>query len=700
VAVIARGSVQDRPWGRTMSFVADRRFSGELMVDADGKRYIIGFDDGAVVVASSPLATDAAVRVALTAGLVTSSQVAEINRRVAAQPDLDEVEAVAAAARLGPDQTDRLRRRVIAHKAIRGFALERGDFVLLDERQLPFTPDHAIDVRALIYLGARTHMTEQRLLQELARVGPGFQLKPAAIETLPQYGFSEAEKPVLAALRAAPIAVLDLDAAATELDPRTVRAVVYALAVTNALDIAQTSVTSSRSSKPTPVGGMDRLRKPSSSQTQSERVRKPASSPGKTGEDSERRRAATSPAIKTGEDSERRRATTSPAIKTEDSERRRKASEDSERRRNQANAGFETRTPSKPTLIPGFDRTRRSSTTTPAEPRRPASGSTSDPGFSRGRSASSIPIAMPSADDSGATRPPGARTRTSAITPTAAAAAVLDAKAHRRPARRSSIHQINIPVAGEGRALIVDRSAQVEEGAAHFALLGVGVDASAEEIRKMYFGLARQLHPDRLTALGIVDEDRAAQRLFAQINTAFAVLSSPARRAEYRRTLQAGGENVVRAQQDQAEAITRRVLAAEEKFRIGEMALRRDQLDVALTHFKQAVELNPDEADHHALLGWTIFVSAADKTTVVKEARGKLEQAARMAPKAVAPRLYLGRMARMLGRDKDAIAQFNEVLLLQPGHNEATSELRVLEGRKAAPKETESKGLFGRFRKP
>src|SRR5689334_22615081 len=276
--VVARGAVHDRPWGRTMSFVADRRFSGELVVDAEARRYIVGFDDGAVVAAYSPLGTDAAVRVALTAGLVTSSQVAEINRQVASHPDLDEVDAVAGAARLGKDQADRLRRRVIAHKAIRGFALERGDFVLVDERSLPYHPDHAIDVRALIYLGARTHMTEQRLLQELARVGPGFQLRSDAIATLPQYGFGEAEKPILAALRAAPLAVLDLAAAAPELDPRTVRSIVYSLAVTNALDISTASVGSDRPRHPTPPTHLERSRRttPTSSRTRTT----PPSQPG------------------------------------------------------------------------------------------------------------------------------------------------------------------------------------------------------------------------------------------------------------------------------------------------------------------------------------------------------------------------------------------------------------------------------------
>ena len=670
MAIVARGTVQDRPWGRTLCFVADRRFSGELIVDSENRRYVVSFDEGAVVAAISPLATDAAVRVALTAGLVMSSQVAEIGRQVTARSDLDEVDAVAHALRLAPDQVDRLRRRVIAHKAIRGFALERGDFILTDERHISFSPNHAIDVRALIYLGARTHMTEQRLLQELARLGPGFQLKADAIPTLLQYGFSEAEKPILAALRSAPIATLDVDAAAPELDPRTARAVVYSLAVTNALDVSTTSVGVDRphTGTKTPTSQTERLRKTPTG------VRGTEKRPGMSG---------TMPGVGT------RTPTPVPPPPADRGDVTARAKHSS------------TDPPSQPNL-----RSRAASSDPPVEVR---STRPSEPSPARGRAATpptgqsrakapKASIPMPDADDPGTRRrsssssPPATRTRSS--TP------VIDSKDHRRPTKRSSLNQVNLPIAAEVRALIRERAKQMDAGADHFALLGQHPDALGEDIRKGYFALARQLHPDRLTALGIPDDDRTAQRLFAHINAAFAVLSSPSKRQDYRRTLAAGGEKAVRHEQDQAEALARKLMAAEEKYQIGLMALRRDQFDVALQHFKEAVELNPDEADHHAAIGWTIFAAAPDKTVVFKEVRGILEKAIRIAPKAVTPRIYLGRVARMMNRDKEAVEQFQEVLRIYPGHSEAKSELRILELRhpgQGGP--DKGGGLFGRFKK-
>jgi curved DNA-binding protein CbpA len=685
MAIVARGTVQDRPWGRTLCFVADRRFSGELVVDSENRRFVVSFDEGAVVAAISPLATDAAVRVALTAGLVMSSQVAEIGRQVAARADLDEVDAVALALRLAPDQVDRLRRRVIAHKAIRGFALERGEFILTDERHLPFSPNHAIDVRALIYLGARTHMTEQRLLQELARLGPGFQLKADAIPTLAQYGFSEAEKPILAALRAAPIATLDLDAAAPELDPRTARAVVYALAVTNALDVSTTSVGVDRPHQgtKTPTSQTERLRKtPTGVRGTEKRPGMSGTMPGVAGGAGTKTPTPVPPPPSDRGDATLRAKRSSTDPPSQPNLRSRSASSD---------PPFEVRSPRpsepSPTRRAGSDDGRGRVPTTATPPA----------GVARAKAPkSSIP--MPDADDpsrrrKSSTPPPASRGR--------ASQPAIDSKDHRRPTRRSSLNQVNLPIAAEVRALIRDRARQMDSGADHFTLLGVHTDSLGEDIRKGYFALARQLHPDRLTALGISDEDRTAQRLFAHINAAFAVLSSPTKRQDYRKTLAAGGERAVRDEQDQAEALARKLMAAEEKYQIGLMALRRDQFDVALEHFKEAVALNPDEADHHAAIGWTIFAAAPDKTVVFKEVRGILEKAIRIAPKAVTPRIYLGRVARMMNRDKEAIEQFEEVLRIYPGHSEAKSELRILELRQPGGQGGPDKGggLFGRFKK-
>src|SRR5262245_53092763 len=114
MAVLASGSVSDRPWGMTVGALARRGLTGELTVAADGRQYRVAFNEGAIVGAHSPLASDAVVRVALTGNLITSTQVNEITRRVTAAPDRDEVDVLAELVRLAPEQTMKLRRRLVA----------------------------------------------------------------------------------------------------------------------------------------------------------------------------------------------------------------------------------------------------------------------------------------------------------------------------------------------------------------------------------------------------------------------------------------------------------------------------------------------------------------------------------------------------------------------------------------------------------
>ena len=221
----------------------------------------------------------------------------------------------------------------------------------------------------------------------------------------------------------------------------------------------------------------------------------------------------------------------------------------------------------------------------------------------------------------------------------------------------------------------------LDRGADHFQLLGVAPDVPSEPLRKAYFALARQLHPDRLAALGISDDGRHAQRLFAEINAGFAILSDPARRVRYVDVLRRGGEAAIRAEQARAEELTRRILDAEEAFRRAELALRRDQPQAAVAELERAVQLHPDETDYHAALAWARFCAAPDKQAVAAATRVALERSIQRAPRSVTPRFYLGRVERMLGRDQDALRHFRDVLAASPGHSEAASEVRALEAR-------------------
>ena len=225
---LARGQVTDRPWGMTLWALEVRQLTGQLTLRAEGKRYCIAFDHGAVVAATSPLASDSAARVALIHHLIAPAQAADLTRRIAAAPGRDEIELLAEVVGLTLDQTMRLRRWVIEQRAARTFSIDEGELVVDSITDIPVLSGFAIDARSVIYLGARMNLSEQRLGDELRRVGLQFKLAHGAEDELPHFGFGEAERPIIEALQAG-TSLAELEARHRDLDPRHAQAVIYAL---------------------------------------------------------------------------------------------------------------------------------------------------------------------------------------------------------------------------------------------------------------------------------------------------------------------------------------------------------------------------------------------------------------------------------------------------------------------------------------
>src|SRR5262249_59340067 len=104
-----------------------------------------------------------------------------------------------------------------------------------------------IDVRSVIYLGARQNLSEARLASELATFGDWFRLQPSAIDDLPQFGFTEADRALLERLHDG-ASLEELEAEVIE--PRIARAMVYALVSCNACEVGTASGTIAAVARP------------------------------------------------------------------------------------------------------------------------------------------------------------------------------------------------------------------------------------------------------------------------------------------------------------------------------------------------------------------------------------------------------------------------------------------------------------------
>ena len=486
--LVKRGAVTDRPWGVTLAERARDQFSGELVVIAEGKRYALSLSHGGITAALSPAAADSVGRIALTSHLVSSTQVAEITRRIAATPERDEIDVIAEVARLAAAQKEALRRRVITQRAARTFAIEQGTYACDDGSAIPKLAGGPIDAHTVIYLGARLHGAETRLTYELRTLGSRFVLRLDAAEALTKFGFTDAEKPIIAALRSG-TSIAELEATHRELDPRMIAAVTYTLVTTGVCSV-----------------------------------------------------------------------TTGPARRAESQ----------------------------------------------AEP-------------------------MPS--------------RTLSPAQLVNARVVSKDLPTREPV--AIVTHSQIPV-------VVSIPPAISRTMTPKPALATGSSPSHKR-------LAVQIPPLAVPA-GAAPPHRAPTNPIAPARTATGTESPVVMRTPTK-------DRPVEW------------LDARDAFQRGEMAMRREQILLAITEFARAVELQPENGDYIATHAWAMFCAAIDKPAVADETRKLIDKALARTTDAVTPRMCLGRMERMLGRDKEALKSFQQVLELQPHNNAAASEARVLEAR-------------------
>lgn len=213
------------------------------------------------------------------------------------------------------------------------------------------------------------------------------------------------------------------------------------------------------------------------------------------------------------------------------------------------------------------------------------------------------------------------------------------------------------------------RAQDLRRGSLYDAL-GVSRAATEFEVRQAFARLAKETHPDRLGPEASSEARAIAEEIFQQVVHAHEVLTDRQRRAAYETELRAGA---VRSDSDDVA----RILAAEERFREGELLLKQRDFARAQAAFESAVRLYPDEAEFHACLAWAAWSAQAPGPQAAAQAQAALGRALELNPRMDRAYVYLGHIQRALGNTREAEAEFEKALTCNPACAEALKELRL-----------------------
>ena len=205
----------------------------------------------------------------------------------------------------------------------------------------------------------------------------------------------------------------------------------------------------------------------------------------------------------------------------------------------------------------------------------------------------------------------------------------------------------------------------------YYEILGLPTTANREDVKRAYFALAKEYHPDKHFGSSSAEVRQLAQQIYDLISTAHDTLADPIERERYVRELSQG---VKREMGDEVG----KILAAEGKFQRGEDLMRNRDYQGAYRHFADAISLYQEEGEFHAWLGWSQFQVDPKDQNGVDDAVRSIEKAISLNPKLDKSYLFLGYIQKAIGRPDKAEKQFEKAIQCNPDCTEALRELRLL----------------------
>ena len=193
-------------------------------------------------------------------------------------------------------------------------------------------------------------------------------------------------------------------------------------------------------------------------------------------------------------------------------------------------------------------------------------------------------------------------------------------------------------------------------------LLEVDEKSKSETIKKNYYRLAKEYHPDRHLTSADPDTKMKLTRIFDEITDAYNTLIDDKLRAKYFQSLSPLKKEPAPTAGDKAE----------DQFKQGIREFKKGNFEGAITNFTSAIKLKPDAATYFSYLSLA-YSKVSDK---LKEAEDALLQAIKLEPFNADLHANLGLIYVKAGLKKKALSSFQKALKIDPGHDKARKGLQ------------------------
>ncbi len=221
-----------------------------------------------------------------------------------------------------------------------------------------------------------------------------------------------------------------------------------------------------------------------------------------------------------------------------------------------------------------------------------------------------------------------------------------------------------------------------------FIALDIDKKADSSTVRRAYYKLAKQYHPDRFLGRGLSnDMENKVNEIFGHITQAYTVLSDPTMRPVYRDELENGPKSKIDVNQ---------VIEAETTFQQGRALLKVRQYREAAAKLKNSIELSPEEPEYLTSYAWAVFKSSPENPGLQNQALEVLLASRELNPGLEETHLYLGHVYQALDRERQSEKSFEMAVQANPSCTEALRELRLINLRRGQSEPSRG-GLFSKF---